>query len=110
MIAEQILEDEIQHESMFNEAFKRLLVNSCGFVLDCISSQTDCWNYLETENGLAYIRVWINNRITFNENDTAYRQLTQGSENTKLNDARERVTAHILTLDIVLDIVLAAMK
>jgi hypothetical protein len=61
---------------MFNSFFKRILVYNCGFVLDCISVQTDCWNYIEAEHGLAYVRVWNNNRVTFNENDAVYRQLT----------------------------------
>jgi len=95
---------------MFNSSIKRVLTGNCNFVLDCISSQTDCWNYLESETGLAYVRVWNTNRITFNENDAVYRQLTQGADNTKLNDIRDKVINSIQVLDIVLDIVFAALK
>lgn len=42
-------EREMLHEQLFHHWFKRILVSECNFVLDCISSQTDCWNYIEVE-------------------------------------------------------------
>ena len=57
--------------------------------------------------GVAYIRVWSNNKVTMNENDTVYRQLTQGAENAKFNDIRDKVSAHIVALDIVLEILMS---
>lgn len=38
-----------------------------------------------------------------------YRQLTQGAENAKLTDIRERVTATIVALDILIDVVINAI-
>lgn len=96
---EPFSERDILHEALFNILIKRLLITSCSFVLDCISCQTDCWNYIDMECGLAYVRVWNNNKITFNENDTVYRQVTQGAENQKFIDIMEKwsPTSHAST-------------
>ena len=99
-----IYRNKIVYDLMYNASFKRQLVENCNFTLDCISNSTDCWNYIETETGVAYVRIWADNKITFTENDTVFRQMTQGAENAKLNDIRDKVTAQIIALDIVLDL------
>jgi hypothetical protein len=71
-----IYRNKIVYDLMYNASFKRQLVENCNFTLDCISNSTDCWNYIETETGVAYVRIWADNKITFTENDTVFRQMT----------------------------------
>lgn len=68
-----IFQNKVNYDLMYNSSFKRQLIENCNFTLDCISNSTDCWNYIEIESGVAYVRIWADNKITFTENDTVIR-------------------------------------
>ena len=93
----------MQHEEAFQRNFHRILTEQCGYVLESKSQSRPISNYLEKETGLSYVRVHIDNTVTFSENDIVGN--TCGDYAGSVRN-REKVQAHIFALDILLELIM----